>query len=197
MTSWSWPRRSAESIAAGCQRSGFRFISERRANRAAQHAVRDSSAEHSRKELPMMHNADHRRDLRQARLLDSDVHDQRQHLPLRRLHQRRDHVPLRRSRGVLLCCEAGERAGGAAAEDPRRGRSCAGVPGVPERDPEGGEAMCFLHRRGGHGDRVVSLFRTRGGHLGHPQGRTPDQLPRPDLLGGVPTLVIYPAALQS
>ena len=47
------------------------------------------------------HHAAHRRHLRQARLLDADVHHQQQHVPLRLVHQRRHHLRADRGRRVL------------------------------------------------------------------------------------------------
>jgi hypothetical protein len=52
--------------------------------------------------------------LREARLLLAQLHDQREPLPLRRLRQRADHLPVDRGGGVLLRRQAVQRADGAA-----------------------------------------------------------------------------------
>ena len=84
----------------------------------------------------------------------SQLHDQQEPLPLRRLHQRADHVRRDRRGHLLPRREARQRADGAAQDGASGRRDHEGVPALPEPDPGRGAALRVLHA-GGRRDRLT------------------------------------------
>ena len=125
-------------------------------------------------------HADHRGDLRQARLQQPRLHHQRQPLRLRRLPQRRADLRPRGGGALLLRRQARELPHGAPAHRARRGVDDARLPAVPQRDPDRRVALRVLHVRGARRrcSAVARWLATDACRVVEPEAKQVDTRPR-------------------